>query len=68
MKQKTPQIITWAIALILTARLTWTVAQHNLPVLVTSTIALSVLFSTKQGADTLARGITAARNTEADQR
>ncbi|MFG2970814.1 hypothetical protein ACGFZS_46850 [Streptomyces sp. NPDC048288] len=61
MKQKTPQIIIWAIAIILTARLTWTVAQHNTPVLITSTVALSVLFSAKQGAETLARGIAAAR-------
>jgi hypothetical protein len=66
-KQKAPQLITWAIALVLTARLTWAVAQHHLPILITSTVALSVLFTSKQGADALARGIAAVRKTGADQ-
>ncbi|WP_032761355.1 hypothetical protein [Streptomyces alboviridis] len=49
------QIILWAIALLLTIRLTWTIAQHNVSVLTTLTVGLCVLYATKAGCDQLAR-------------
>jgi uncharacterized membrane protein (DUF4010 family) len=65
--QKAPQIITWVIAIILTTSITWTVVQHDVPVAATVAIATSLLLSVKQGADALARGITAARKSGAKQ-
>lgn len=67
MRQKTPQIVIWAIAIILTVRITWTVVQHDVPAVMTVAIAASLLVTAKQGADAIARGITAARKAGADR-
>ncbi|MBJ6623506.1 hypothetical protein AB0R01_30630 [Streptomyces rochei] len=55
------QILLWAIALILTTRLTWTIATHDVPVLTTITVGLCVLFATKAGCDQIARDYTNAK-------
>lgn len=68
MKQPTAtRLFLWTIALILTARLTWTIAQHNVDILTTITVGLCVLFTTKAGCDQIARSYAnaKARRTEA---
>ena len=54
MKKNPGQIIAWAIALILTANITFIAVQHHMPVLVTLTIAFSVAYATKTGAEHVA--------------
>ena len=65
MKKRLPQIATWAIALLLTARITWSAHQHGLTVLETGTIAVSVLYATRVGAQHVVDTFQAARRTGA---
>ncbi len=67
MKKRLPQILTWAIALLLTARITWAAHQHGLTLLETGTIAVSVLYTTKVGAQRVIDIVQAARRTEASR-
>jgi hypothetical protein len=55
------QILLWAIALTLTIRLTWTVAEHGVAVLTTITVGLCVLFAAKAGIDQIARDYANAK-------
>ncbi|RSN38338.1 hypothetical protein DMH12_38100 [Streptomyces sp. WAC 04229] len=60
-KPPTIQLALWAVALLLTIRLTWTVAQHNVSVLTTLTVGLCVLYATKAGCDQIARDYAKAK-------
>lgn len=62
MNNNLTQTIAWAIAIILTARLTWSVTQHGMGVLDTLTIALCVLTSFKAGAAAIVNAAQGRRN------
>lgn len=68
MKKKLPSIALWAIAILLTLRLTYSAIQHHLPTADTLAIAAAVLFATRMGLDTIARSAKAVRKQGADQR
>ncbi|MEU5742050.1 hypothetical protein ABZ784_29165 [Streptomyces tendae] len=55
------QIFIWATAIAVTARIVWTITQHNVPVLATITIGISVLYAMKAGAENITRIVTEAR-------
>ena len=55
------QLLLWGIALTLTTRLTWTVAQHDVPALTTITVGLCVLYATKAGCNQIARDYAKAK-------
>ena len=62
MKQPTAtRLFLWTIALILTVRLTWTIAQYNVDILTTITVGLCVLYATKAGCDQIARSYANAK-------
>jgi len=56
-KKHTAQTITWAIAILLTARLTWTASQHGMPILDTATIGIFALYGVRAGMQNLARSL-----------
>ncbi|GAA3808733.1 hypothetical protein ACFQ0G_53130 [Streptomyces chiangmaiensis] len=68
MKKKLPKIAQWVVALLLTLRLTYSAAQHHMPIMDTLTIAIASAFATYFGVDVMARGFNAARKTGAQQR
>lgn len=61
MKKRAAQIAIWAVAIFLAARLTWTAAQHDMPVLDTATISIFALYSGRAGFTHFARIIAATR-------
>jgi hypothetical protein len=67
-KNNRTQIILWAIAILVAARLTWVSIQHHMSIIDTATIALFSLAGTRSAAETITRGIKAARQTGAQQR
>lgn len=60
-KPPATQILLWAIALTLTIRLTWTIAEHGVAFLTTITVGLCVLYATKAGCDHIARDYANAK-------
>jgi hypothetical protein len=64
-KKHTPQIVIYAIAILLAARLTWTAAQHHMPTLDTLTIGVFALYGTHAGVTNMHRAIQAARTPKA---
>lgn len=65
MKKHTTQIVLWVIAVLVAVRLTWTSIQHHMPVFDTAAIVLFSLYGARAGAENIARGIKAARQTGA---
>ncbi|MFF7190518.1 hypothetical protein ACFZAR_36105 [Streptomyces sp. NPDC008222] len=67
MKTNRTQIILWAVAVLVAARLTWVSIQHHMPVLDTTTITLFSLYGARVAAETIARAAKTARKTGANQ-
>ncbi|MEV4975539.1 hypothetical protein [Streptomyces scopuliridis] len=61
-RNRTTQALAWTLAIILTARLTWTVHQHEMPTLDTAIIALVSLYTFSAGSMQVAARFNARRN------
>jgi hypothetical protein len=64
-KKHTAQFAVWAVALFLTARLTWTAAIHDMPVLDTATIGIFALYAVRGGMEHLVNSFNRARQSGA---
>ncbi|MFJ8727663.1 hypothetical protein [Streptomyces sp. NPDC093269] len=59
------EILALAVAVIITIRITWDCVHHDMPIVATAAIALSLLVSSRLGALTLLRAWAATRKARA---
>ncbi|MFE4915829.1 hypothetical protein ACFRCX_30455 [Streptomyces sp. NPDC056652] len=61
-RNHTTQALAWALAILLTVRLTWTVYQHELPLLDTAVVALVSLYTFSAASTQIAARFSTRRN------